>query len=80
MLTFASSSAARFLIQLKHFLLLQSPSNRNYKLFDHALVTNVVIGTENIATHALPNLSEEKKEEGKRVGKEGMSAFFLWTS
>ena len=33
MLEIASSSAARFLIQLKHFLLLESPSNRNYNLF-----------------------------------------------
>ena len=41
---------------------------------------NVVIGTENVVTHALPNLSEEKKEEEKREGKEGKFAFFLWTS
>ena len=40
------------------------------------LVPNVVIGTENVVTHALPNLSEEKKEEEKRGGKEGKSAFF----
>ena len=37
---------------------------------------NVVIGTENVVTHALPNLSEEKKEEEKRGGKEGKFAFF----
>ena len=30
------------------------------------LVPNVVIGTDNVVTHALPNLSEEKKEEEKR--------------
>ena len=36
---------------------------------------NVVIGTVNEVTHALPNLSEEKKEE-KRGGKEGKFAFF----
>ena len=44
------------------------------------LVSNVVIGTENVVTHALPNLSEEKKEEEKRGGKVGKFAFFLWTS
>ena len=44
------------------------------------LVPNVVICTENVVTHALPNLSEEKKEEEKREGKEGRFAFFLWTS
>ena len=44
------------------------------------ILPNVVIGTENVVTHALPNLSEEKKEEEKRGGKEGKSAFFLWTS
>ena len=37
---------------------------------------NVVIGTMNVVTHALPNLSEEKKEEEKRGGKEGKFAFF----
>ena len=36
----------------------------------------MVIGTENVVTHALPNMSEEKKEEEKREGKEGKSAFF----
>ena len=40
------------------------------------LVPNVVIGTENVVTHGLPNLSEEKKEEEKRGGKEGKFAFF----
>ena len=40
----------------------------------------MVIGTENVVTHALPNLSEEKKEEEKREGKEEKFAFFLWTS
>ena len=44
------------------------------------LVPNVVVGTENVATHAQPNMSEEKKEEEKRGGKEGKSAFFLLTS
>ena len=44
------------------------------------LVPNMVIGTENVVTHALPNLPEEKKEEEKREGKEGKFAFFLWTS
>ena len=44
------------------------------------LVPNVVIGTENVVTHALPYLSEEKKEEEKREGKEGKFASFLWTS
>ena len=44
------------------------------------LAPNVVIGTENVVTHALSNLSEEKKEEEKREGKEGKFAFFLWTS
>ena len=44
------------------------------------LVPNVVIGTESVVTHALPNLSEEKKEEEKRGGKEGKFAFFLWAS
>ena len=44
------------------------------------LVPNVVICTENVVTHALPNLSEEKKEEEKRGGKEGKFAFFLWAS
>ena len=44
------------------------------------LVPNLVIGTENVVTHALPNLSEEKNEEEKREGKEGKFAFFLWTS
>ena len=39
------------------------------------LVPNVVIGTENVVTHALPNLSEEKKEEEKRGGKEGSLLF-----
>ena len=43
------------------------------------LVPNVVICTENVVTHALPNLPEEKKEEEKREGKEGRFAFFLWT-
>ena len=36
----------------------------------------MVIGTENVVTHALPNLPEEKKEEEKRGGKEGKFAFF----
>ena len=43
-------------------------------------VPNVVIGTENVVTHALPNLSEVKKEEEKRGGNEGKFAFFLWKS
>ena len=37
---------------------------------------NVVICTENVVTHALPNLPEEKKEEEKREGKDGRFAFF----
>ena len=52
----------------------------NYLSIVPSLVPNVVIGTENVVTHALPNLSEEKKEEDKRGGKEGKSAFFLWAS
>ena len=41
------------------------------------LMPNVVIGTENVVTHALPNLPEEKKEEEKIGGKEGKFAFFV---
>ena len=37
---------------------------------------NVVICTENVVAHALPNLPKEKKEEEKRGGKEGKFAFF----
>ena len=44
------------------------------------LMPNAVTGTENVVTPSLPNLSEEKKEEEKRGGKEGKSVFLLWTS
>ena len=37
---------------------------------------NVVICTENVVTHALPNLSEDKKEEEKGEGKERKFSFF----
>ena len=46
----------------------------NLRTFGYRLL--LVIGTENVVTHALPNLSEEKKEEEKRGGKEGKFAFF----
>ena len=38
---------------------------------------NVVIGTENVVTHAVPNLSEEKKEEKKGKEKRGSLLFSL---
>ena len=38
---------------------------------------NVVIGTENVVTHALPNLSEEKKEEEKEEEKREVCFFSL---
>ena len=37
---------------------------------------NVVTDTENVVTHALPKLPQEKKEEEKRGGKEGSRLFF----
>ena len=45
-----------------------------------SLVPNVVGGTLNVVTHALPELPQEKKEEEKKRRKRGESAFFLWTS
>ena len=41
------------------------------------LVPNVVGGTLNVVTHAVPELPQEKKEEKKRRGKEGSLLFSL---
>ena len=41
-----------------------------------SLVPNVVIGTENVVTHALPNLSEEKRRRKKEKEKRGGLLFF----
>ena len=40
------------------------------------LVPNVVGGTLNVVTHALPELPQEKKEGRKKRRKRGESAFF----
>ena len=44
------------------------------------LVPNVVIGTKNLVTHALPKLPEEKRRRKKEKEKRGSLLFFLWTS